>query len=83
MKIKEELSNFDAIIKDLSLKSSDFLVKIVIALIVMIIGFKIINVLENRLEKPHKFNKIDPSVKTFMISFITISLKILLMIIVL
>lgn len=83
MKIKEELSNFDAIIKDLSLKSSDFLVKIVIALIVMIIGFKIINVLENRLKKPHKFNKIDPSVKTFMISFITISLKILLMIIVL
>ena len=49
----------------------------------MIIGFKIINVLENRLKKPHKFNKIDPSVKTFMISFITISLKILLMIIVL
>ena len=83
MKLKEELSTIDEIIKDLSIKSSDFLVKVVIALIIMIIGYRIISALEKRMKKPHKFSKIDPSVKSFLISFTTISLKILLMIIVL
>ncbi len=81
--ISKELSNFEEIIKDLSLKSSDFVVKVIIALIVMIIGFRIISVLENKLKKPHKFKALDPSVKTFLISFMTISLKVLLMIVVL
>ena len=68
---------------DLSIKSSGFLVNLIIALVVMIIGYRIISGLEKRLKKPSRFNKLDPSVKTFLISFITISLKILLMIIVL
>ena len=78
-----ELSNFQEIIKNLSVKSSDLLVKILLALIVMIIGFRLISFLEKRLKKPHKFAKMDPSAKGFIISFTTISLKILLMIVVL
>lgn len=81
--ISKELSNFEEIIKDLSLKSSDFVIKIVLALIVMIIGFRIINVIEKRLKKPHKLSKIDPSAKGFIISFVTIALKVILMIVVL
>ncbi len=71
----------DEIIKNLSNKSVDFLLKILAGLVILIIGFKIINVIEKKLKKPHKFSKIDQSVKTFLISFTTISLKILLIVI--
>ena len=71
----------DEILKNLSDKSVDFLFKILAGLIVLIIGFKIINIIENKLKKPHKHSKLDQSVKTFMISFTTISLKILLIVI--
>ena len=81
--LDKELSNFEEIIKNLSVKSSDLLVKVILALIVMIIGYRIVNALEKRLKKPGKFSRLDASVKSFIISFITIALKILLMIIVL
>ena len=81
--LDKELSNFEEIIKNLSVKSSDLLVKIILALVVMIIGYRIISFIEKRLKKPGKFQKLDQSVKTFIISFVTISLKVLLMIIVL
>ncbi len=71
------------IINNLSNKSVDFVLKIIGALLVLLIGFKVISVLESKLKKPHKFSKLDPSVKTFMISFMTIALKILVVIIVL
>ena len=81
--MKEELSNVDQIIKNLAVGASDFAIKAIIALVVMIVGFRIISGLEKRLKKPHKFSKLDASVKGFIISFLTISLKILLMVIVL
>ena len=81
--LDKELSNFEEIIKNLSVKSSDLLVKVILALIVMIIGYRIVNALEKRLKKPGKFSRLDASVISFIISFITIALKILLMIIVL
>ncbi len=71
----------DDILKNLSNKSVDLLVKLVIGLLILIIGFKIISVIENKLKKPHKFSKLDQSVKTFLISFATITMKILLIII--
>jgi len=83
MKIQEKINTFEEIIKDLSVKSSGFLVNLLIALVIMVVGFRIINAVENKLKKPHKFSKLDPSVKGFLISFITIASKILLMIIVL
>ena len=55
--------------------------KIIAALLILLIGFKIVSVLEKRLKKPGRFNKIDASVKTFIISFITIALKVLLVVI--
>ena len=82
-KISKELSNFDQIIKDLSLKSSDFLINLLIALVILIVGYRIIAALEKRLKKPGRFNKMDSTVKSFLISFMTISLKILLIVIVL
>ena len=69
------------ILKNISNKSFDLLLEILVGLIVLIIGFRIINMIENKLKKPGKFNKLDQTVKTFFVSFITISLKIVLIVI--
>lgn len=71
------------IIKNLSNKSVDFVLKILGALLILLIGFKIINVIEKKLKKTNKFSKIDGSVKTFLISFATLSLKVLIVVVVL
>lgn len=73
----------DAIINNLSNKSVDFVLKMLAALLVLIIGFKIVSVIEKKLKKPLKFAKLDPTVKTFMISFLTVGLKVLIVVIVL
>ena len=63
---------------------TDLCIKLVISIIILLIGNKIIKVVENMLKKEKKFSKLeDPSVKSFVISFITISLKLLLFVTVL
>ena len=63
---------------------TDLCIKLVISIIILLIGNKIIKVVENMLKKEKKFSKPeDPSVKSFVISFITISLKLLLFVTVL
>ena len=69
------------LLNSLSQKSFDLILEVLVGLIVLLIGFKIINVLENKLKKPGRFSKLDQSVKTFFISFITISLKIVLIVV--
>ena len=81
--VQAQLTNVEEIIKNLAIKSSDLLIDILVALVVMIIGFRIIAVLEKRLKNPNKFKKLDGNAKGFIISFMTIGLKVLLMIIVL
>jgi small conductance mechanosensitive channel len=81
--VQAQLTNVEEIIKNLAIKSSDLLIDVLVALVVMIIGFRIIAVLEKRLKNPNKFKKLDGNAKGFIISFITIGLKVLLMIIVL
>ena len=71
----------DKILKLLGDKSFNFLIELVAGLLVLIIGFRIISFLENKLKKMNKFSKLDPSVKTFLASFLSISLKILLIVI--
>ncbi len=71
----------EEIIKNLSNKSVDFVVKILAGLLILIIGFKIIGVIEKRLKKPHKFNKLDQTVRSFLVSFTVIALKILLIVV--
>ena len=71
----------EEIIKNIANKSIDLALELLIGIIILIIGFKIVNVIEKALKKPHKFSKLDQSVKTFIISFVTISLKILVLVI--
>ncbi len=64
--------------------SADLCVKLFISIIILLIGNRIIKTVERLLKKEKKFSKLeDPSVKSFVISFITISLKLLLFVTVL
>lgn len=63
-------------------KAMYFCIDIFISLFVLIIGFRLIKMLENSLKKEHKFTKFDNTVKSFIISGISISLKILLFVVV-
>ena len=67
--------------KELLEKAFDLGVQLIIALLILVIGFKLVKILEKSLKKEHKLSKIDASVKTFVISITTISLKVLLFII--
>ena len=63
---------------------TDLCIKLVISIVILLIGNKIIKTIEKILKKERKFSKLeDPSVKSFVISFITISLKLLLFVTVL
>ena len=63
---------------------TDLCNKLVISIVILLIGNKIIKTIEKILKKEKKFSKLeDPSVKSFVISFITISLKLLLFVTVL
>ena len=72
--MKESVEDF---IKD----ANDFLIDLAVALIIVIIGFKIVDLIVNVMKKPHKYAKLDPTVKSFMISFISIALKIFVIVI--
>ena len=62
-------------------KAFDLGVQVVIALVILIVGFKLIKVLENHLKKENGLDKIDKTVKTFFISLISIFLKVLLLVV--
>ncbi len=73
----------DKVLENLIEGASDLLIKILISLVVLVIGFRLISLLEKTLKKEHKLKALDASAKGFVISFIVISLKILLFVIVL
>lgn len=62
-------------------KLFDLGVLVFVAILVLIIGFKVIKLLENNLKKEHKMSRLDKSVKSFAISILSISLKVLLIVV--
>ena len=57
--------------------------KLLLGIVILIIGSRLIKLLDKALKKEHKFSKIDKAVKQFLIGFINIALKVLLFITVL
>ncbi len=55
-------------------------IKILISLIVLIVGFKLISFIVKKLKNGKALSHMDPSVRTFMISSINISLKVVLIV---
>lgn len=67
--------------KELLEKAFDLGVQLVVALLLLVVGFKIIKVIEKNLKKEHKMSKLDKSVKSFLISILSVALKTLLFVI--
>lgn len=59
----------------------DLCIDVLIAIIIILIGLKLIKALEKALRKEHKLTKLDASVKGFVISITSIALKVLLFIV--
>lgn len=55
-------------------------VKILISLIILIVGFKLIKLITKKIKNPKNAKHTDPSVKSFLVSFVNIALKIVLII---
>ena len=62
-------------------KLFDFGIQLVIALLILFVGFKLIKLLEKSLKKHRKLDRLDPSIKGFLISILSLSLKILLFVV--
>lgn len=56
-------------------------VKLIVAIIVLLIGFKLVDILGKRFKNTKFYEKLDPTARTFFRSFITIALKIVLVIV--
>ncbi len=61
----------------------DISAKLLLAIVILAIGSKLIKIIENNLRKENKLKHLDASVKGFLISFITITSKIVLFIVIL
>ena len=67
--------------KEFIASANDFLIDLVVALVIIIVGFKLVDLIINGMKKPHKYGKLDPTVKSFLISFLSIALKAFVLII--
>ncbi len=56
-------------------------VKLIVAVIVLLIGFRVVNILGKNFSKTKFYDRLDPTARTFFKSFITIALKIVLVIV--
>lgn len=65
-------------LEQLAASSKDFVIDLLGALILLVVGLKLISMLTKFLKKEHKFSKLDASAKGFIVSLINIGLKILL-----
>lgn len=73
-------SFFNSVMKWFTQNGLDAVKKIIIALLVLWIGFKIIKFLKNKLEKAFEKQNLDPSLRPIISNIITIVLKIILII---
>lgn len=74
---------FSDLLENITNGAMDIALIILAAIIVFSIGMKLIKLIEKLIKKEHKFSKVDKSIKSFIVSFTSTGLKILLFIFVL
>ena len=70
----------DKLIDKLIDVGSEFGIKIITSLIILVVGFKLCDIVLKIIKKGRGFNRLDKSVQTFLISFFNIAIKILVFI---
>ena len=82
--VSENISNADKIFETIVNKIGEYLadtgINLVLSLILLIVGWKLINLLSKKMKEGKIFGKIEPTARSFMRSALTIVLKILLVI---
>ncbi len=85
--VEENVKNADKIANTIWITVKQFIadegIKIIVAVIILIVGLKLISVITKGVKKSIYFNKLDKSMQTFLSSVLKISLDILLVVIVL
>lgn len=85
--VEENVKNADRIANTIWITVKQFIadegIKIIVAIIILIVGLKLISVITKGVKKSIYFNKLDKSMQTFLSSVLKISLDILLVVIVL
>ncbi|MBR4466952.1 MAG: mechanosensitive ion channel [Clostridia bacterium] len=70
--------DFQAFFTDLASNATKYAIRLVIALAVILIGFKLVNVVMKKVRKGKGFSKMDPTAASFIASFVSIGLKLVL-----
>ena len=82
--ISENISNADEIINTIVNKISEYLadagINLVLSIIMLLVGWKVINIFSRKVKEGKLFSKVEPTARSFMNSAISITLKILLII---
>ena len=82
--ISENISNADKIIETVITKTSEYLadtgINLILSLILLVVGWKLINLLSKKMKEGKIFGRIEPTARSFIRSALTIVLKILLLV---
>ncbi len=82
--VNENISNAGKILSTIGDKIAEYLanagINLVLSLILLIVGWKLINLLSKRMKEGKLFSRVEPTARSFIRSFLTITLKILLII---
>lgn len=82
--VNENISNIGKILEAFADKIGEYLadagINLVLSLVLLIIGWKLINLLSKKIKDGKIFSRIEPTARSFLRSFVTIGLKILLLI---
>lgn len=81
--INENISNAGKILSAIVDKIGEYLAEaglnLIVAAIVFVVGWKLINLLSKKIKEGKAFTRIEPTAKSFLRSFLTIALKIMLL----
>lgn len=82
--VNENISNMGKILSSVADKIGEYIadagINLILSLILLIVGWRLINLLSRKIKDGKLFTRIEPTARSFLRSFLTIALKILLII---
>ena len=72
--------DYQAFFTDLASNAANYAIRLLIAIVILLVGFKIVNVVMKKVKKGKGFSKLDPTAASFLGSFLSIVLKVILVV---
>ena len=67
--------DYQAFFTDLASNAANYAIRLLIAIVILLVGFKLVNVVMKKVKKGKGFSKLDPTAASFLGSFLSIGLK--------